>query len=318
MKNRWGVVRLGSAGLRVTLFAAMLTLAAGTSHADREGGRGSWMGGRSRENGGQRDKSDRGERRFKDQGARTRGGGGDAGRAWARPRSEGSWNGGNARRMDGGDFRGQGDGGRAARTRGDGGGTRPDGGGAHAWGGGTRPGGGGSHSYGGGTSTWGGSGAYGGGHSRTYVRRGPVAYGGGSGCYGGGSGYYGGGASYYGGAPYCAPRSYAPVVYRYARPRSYTTFRIGIGYYCPPSYRVYDRPAPVVVEPELQVDVENEPPAGCYYYDSFCQREFATLDEYTEHVDNENHAKTIEIIERDSGEPVRTLEFVDGYWGVQR
>lgn len=67
-----------------------------------------------------------------------------------------------------------------------------------------------------------------------------------------------------------------------------------------------------------EIDVENEPPAGCYYYDPYCEREFANLDDYTDHLDAERHSNTIEIVDRDSGERVRTLEYVDGYWGVQQ
>ncbi len=62
----------------------------------------------------------------------------------------------------------------------------------------------------------------------------------------------------------------------------------------------------------------NDPPAGCYYYDPFCDKRFANLDDYTEHVDSQDHAKTIEIVEKDSGERLRTLEFVGGYWVVQK
>ncbi len=67
-----------------------------------------------------------------------------------------------------------------------------------------------------------------------------------------------------------------------------------------------------------ELDVENEPPAGAYYRDRFCNRTFSTLDDYTEHLDNEHHSQTIDIIERDSGKRLRTLEFVDGYWQVQQ
>lgn len=66
-----------------------------------------------------------------------------------------------------------------------------------------------------------------------------------------------------------------------------------------------------------EIDVENEPPAGTYYRDRFCNRTFSTLDDYTEHLESKHHSQTIDIIERDSGERLRTLEFVDGYWQVQ-
>ena len=140
---------------------------------------------------------------------------------------------------------------------------------------------------------------------RTVVRRAPVARRGGT--------WYHGGASDY------VRRYDPPVIYRYVRPRSYVGFSFGLGlpYYCPPSYRYHHGPAPVVVETELEIDVENEPPAGCYYHDPFCDRDFPYLDEYTDHIDNEGHAKTIQIIELESGDWVRTLEFVGGYWSVQ-
>jgi hypothetical protein len=164
---------------------------------------------------------------------------------------------------------------------------------------------------------------------------------------------YGGG--YYGGSPSRGGRHYAGSYdYRYSDPG--TCVRFGIGYgapeYSPPVY-VYDAPRQVVlVEPApeavdraeppavehtapapednetnepraiapesgAQVDVENLPPAGTYYFDRFCGRQFANLDEYTDHIDQQDHAKTIEIVEQATGERVRTLEFVGGYWSVQ-
>ena len=73
----------------------------------------------------------------------------------------------------------------------------------------------------------------------------------------------------------------------------------------------------VVVAPSLEIQVENEPPSGCYYYDPFCGHEWASLDEYTEHLDGQDHELTIEIVERDSGRHVRTLEFSGELWGVK-
>ncbi len=247
------LVRLGSASLRVTLLAVMLMLTAGASQADRDGARGSRRGGRSHESGSVRSKS----------------GGGDVDRMYARSSSE-------------------------RRFKGD------------AWGGGRPNGGRSIRTWSGGGRNYGGGHAYNSGHSRTHVRRGSVAY--------------RGGVSYYGGVRDCGPRYHRPVVYGYARPRTYVSFGIGVGsgYYCPPAYRYHDRRAPIVRETESQIDVENEPPAGCYYYDPYCERDFSNLDEYTDHIDREGHAKTIQIIERDSGDPVRTLEFVGGYWSVQR
>jgi hypothetical protein len=109
---------------------------------------------------------------------------------------------------------------------------------------------------------------------------------------------------------------------------------LGVPYYRPPAYRYYVEPypvetesgtsivtpsqlPPVETESSTQVDVTNEPPAGCYYYDRFCDRQFSNLDDYTEHVESQDHPKTIEIIQNDSGDTLRTLEFVGGYWSVQ-
>ena len=49
------------------------------------------------------------------------------------------------------------------------------------------------------------------------------------------------------------------------------------------------------------IDVTNDPPAGCYYYDRFCDRQFSNLDDYTEHVESQDHPKTIEIIRKRLG-----------------
>jgi hypothetical protein len=72
-------------------------------------------------------------------------------------------------------------------------------------------------------------------------------------------------------------------------------------------------------ESETSIDVENEPPAGCYYYDRHCGREFANLDEYTDHIDaeGEDHPNTIQVVRKDSDRTIRTLEFVGGYWSVR-
>lgn len=227
----------------------------------------------------------------------------------------GAWHGGGRSRSVGGlrvhDGGGRTNGGGNAWVRG--GGSRTNGGGrgyargGRSYGGSRWSYGGGSHRYGGGGSGYGaGSRGYSGGYSRTYARCAPIVR--------------GGGVSYYRGAPDCGPRYSVPYVYRYSRPRSVVSFGINLGvpYYCPPACRYHVRPAPVIVEAESEIDVQNEPPAGCYYYDPFCEREFHDLDGYTDHIDNEDHAKTIQIIDRDSGEQVRTLEFVDGYWSVRR
>jgi hypothetical protein len=219
-------------------------------------------------------------------------------------------------------------GGRGGRTRGGGGESRYKGGGSGSQGGGgdrvysgserRYKGGGGSQGGWGDGANRGGGRTYGGGG---YVDRGGRAYGGGS-RYRGSAPYYGSRGSYYGGPPYHSGyvRYGRPYRYGCGRPHSYVSFGIGLGvpYYCPPAYHYYVAPHPVIEEPSDLIDVENLPPAGCYYYDPFCDRQFADLDTYTDHIDRETHGKTIEIIDRDSGDRLRTLEFVDGYWSVRR
>ena len=80
---------------------------------------------------------------------------------------------------------------------------------------------------------------------------------------------------------------------------------------------VYDD-RPYTSPDESDIDVENLPPAGCYYYDTYCRETFANLDEYTEHLDSHHHSQTISILREDSKEQVRVLEFVDGYWQAQQ
>jgi hypothetical protein len=84
-----------------------------------------------------------------------------------------------------------------------------------------------------------------------------------------------------------------------------------------PSVEMPDQPPRVETRSGIRVDVANDPPAGCRYYDRFCDRQFSNLDDYTEHVNGQDHSKTIEILRKDSGERLRTLEFVGGSWRVQ-
>ena len=136
--------------------------------------------------------------------------------------------------------------------------------------------------------------------------------------YGGGSGYrYGGGYRYH---------YYPSYRYRYhSYPRSYVSFGFGFGtpyYYCRPypvyvhRRTVYVEPSPTYAEPEI--DVTNLPPAGCYYYDRFCDETFSSLDDYTDHIQEKDHDQTIEVVDKRSGNSVRTLEFVGGYWRVRQ
>jgi hypothetical protein len=131
------------------------------------------------------------------------------------------------------------------------------------------------------------------------------------------------GPRYYGGPRHAyrgGVHAFVPYRYHYARPRSFVSFGIGLGlpYYCPPAYREYVEPYPVMVEPGASIEVDNYPPVGCYYYDPFCSERFANLDDYTDHIQNIDHPRTIDIVQQDSGERLRTLEFVGGYWQVMR
>lgn len=195
---------------------------------------------------------------------------------------------------------------------------------------------GGGRGYGGGGRVYGGGRAYGGGGGGGRVYGGGRAYGGGGGyvyrgggsrdygrTYGGGGGrhFYGVRPIYVGGGSYCGGGSYyGSYGYRRFYPRSYV--RVGIGFAAPhysysQSYTQYADPY-VDSSPSVSIDVANEPPAGCYYYDPFCDEQFSNLDDYTEHVESHDHAKTIQIIQRDSGNTLRTLEFVGGYWSAQK
>lgn len=199
------------------------------------------------------------------------------------------------------------------------GGGRGAGGGGRAYsaGGGRSYSGGGGRTYGGGSPTYlgGGSGSYGRG-GRAYGGGGGRTYGGGGRTYlGGGGRYFGAGRYYHGGGRY-----YGPYGYRYIHPRTFVSFGIGLGfpYYYPPDYGYYVKPYSVEVQSGTSIDVSNEPPAGCYYYDRFCDRQFSNLDEYTHHLESQDHPKTIEVVQKDSGDTLRTLEFVDGYWSVKK
>ncbi len=132
---------------------------------------------------------------------------------------------------------------------------------------------------------------------------------------------------YYGGTRYYrdyGPRRYyrewydaRPYLHRYPRTITYVSFGLGLPYYCPVRYRHVEYRYPVVRYAH-EIDVDNLPPRGCYYYDPHCDVEFPDLDSYTEHLDHEGHGVTIEIRDLDSGGYIRTLEFVGGYWVVQR
>jgi hypothetical protein len=180
----------------------------------------------------------------------------------------------------------------------------------------------------------GGGQAYSGGGSRSGYSRG--GYGGGyRGGYGGGYG----GARYRGGFGYRGGYGY-----HYRRPRAFIGFSFGAPsyydpYYYDPYYHAryahpYDEESdPVIVESHTtvvepapagradvgesaEIDVTNEPPAGCYYYDRTCDRRFATLDDYTNHLDKQDHEQTVEIIRSSDGKLVRKLVFSGEEWSV--
>ncbi len=111
---------------------------------------------------------------------------------------------------------------------------------------------------------------------------------------------------------------YAGYYHRDPRPRTYVSIGLGLPYYCPVRYRRVVVRHPVVREYGVAVSVDNLPPAGCYYYDPYCDREFADLDSYTDHVDGQSHSPLVEIRDLDTGDCVRTLEFAGGYWVVRR
>jgi len=164
------------------------------------------------------------------------------------------------------------------------------------------------------------------GHGRgSYGGHGGVSMYGNHGVYAGRAWY--GGRGFYGGARY----SRAPGHYH---PRSYFSFGFGLGlgsapYYYRPYPYYYPHSQPYVIykdkEPEKdaepQIDVENEPPKGTYYYDPYCDLDFKSLDDYTHHldtIDDNDHPKTIDIVSDESGKKIRSLEFVDGYWSVKQ
>ncbi|MFN8588998.1 MAG: hypothetical protein U0704_14500 [Candidatus Eisenbacteria bacterium] len=147
-------------------------------------------------------------------------------------------------------------------------------------------------------------------------RRGELEHrGGGRGWNDGGWRGHGGDRGWYGGG-----RHYSPPRRYWRRPHSSFRVQIGLPYYYPYwSYRRhYVIRRPVVREYVPQIEVENDPPAGCYYWDPYCDRGWDTLDEYTEHLDGADHGNTVEIVDESSGEWVRTLVFVEGYWSVRR
>lgn len=281
--------RSAAAALGVALLAATLMLAAGTSYAQRQQERDSSPTWRTKGSGGERARAKQGDRAYQDRGGRQQGGE-RANRGDVRYKRDGG-------RQQGGDRGYRGD----VRYKGDGGRIRG--------GSGDRGYRGDDRGYRGGDRTYRGG-------DRSYRDRGGRGYYGGPRYYNRAPRYRGPSSYYYSSYPYWRP----PVRYRYLRPRTFVSFGIGLGlpYYCPIGYRTVVVREPVVREYREEIQVENLPPPGCYYFDPICGQEFGDLDSYTDHIDREGHTQAIEIRDRDSGEYVRTLEFVGGYWVVQR
>lgn len=133
--------------------------------------------------------------------------------------------------------------------------------------------------------------------------------------YDGGRRYRGGDRGWHDGGRYAAP----PRPRYWHRPRHSIRIGIGLPYYYPYwSHRHYAVRRPIVREYVPQIEVDNEPPSGCYYWDPYCERDWNTLDEYTEHLDGAEHGETVDILDESTGRWVRTLVFDDGYWSVRR
>ena len=115
---------------------------------------------------------------------------------------------------------------------------------------------------------------------------------------------------YYGGHPYYGRRYYGGPSFR---------FGLGLGFGAP--YPVY-HPYPVYIAPAPPrvVDVTvlaNVPPAGTEYYDPYCDRTFPTRDGYQQHLDTVDHDMVIEVVDRDSGQRLRTFEFLQSGWTLR-
>lgn len=136
---------------------------------------------------------------------------------------------------------------------------------------------------------------------------------GGTGLSGGGSGWSRSPGGVYG---YRYPRTgYYPRYYScyypgyHYWPRSY--FSLGIGFGAP--YYAYDEP--VYVHRVRRVVIEELPPAGCYYYDSYCDERFSCLDDYVDHLSEVDHEPILEVIDGD-GACLNTYGYVHGRWSI--
>ena|SRR5438105_4287739 len=138
----------------------------------------------------------------------------------------------------------------------------------------------------------------------------------------GGTGRGAGGSSgwsrYPGGYP--QHRSYYPRTGYYPRsgyyypryhywPRSYFSLGIGVG----SPYYYYD--SPVVVHRVRHIVIEDVPPAGCYYYDPYCDERFSCLDDYVDHLSDVDHEPILEVIDGE-GSCVNTYGYAGGRWSL--
>lgn len=152
---------------------------------------------------------------------------------------------------------------------------------------------------GGGGQARGGGYIAGGGHFRT-------------GAYGGGHAYprhnYYGGGHYYG-----YPRFSIGVGLGYGYPY-YSDRYYSRGYgNCGGGYAGYASPNAVRVAPRIA----NLPPYGYYYYDPYCDQEFASLDLYLTHVREQQHENVVEVVDEQSGRVAYALEYYRGRWVFQ-
>jgi hypothetical protein len=55
-------------------------------------------------------------------------------------------------------------------------------------------------------------------------------------------------------------------------------------------------------------------PAGYLYHDPYCDEHFVSLEIYRTHLRRHHHPRVVRVLERDSGDCVRTYHYSDGDW----
>ena len=55
-------------------------------------------------------------------------------------------------------------------------------------------------------------------------------------------------------------------------------------------------------------------PAGYLYHDPYCDESFVSLEIYRSHLHSHHHPRVVRVLERDSGDCVRTYHYSDGDW----